>query len=143
MTRHTHCFVASLGPSLGSGGSGRFLAALPSTQFKSEGAGMELGLRDLNALSLLAAFCCGLALAHDDLFFAAVFGVLRPTRERPRSGRAAEQRDELASSQLVELHSVPASQGRIAGYRIGEEQSGGISRRGMPSPHLLGRVDGF
>ena len=37
---------------------------------------------------------------------------------------AAEQRDELASFQLVELHSVPASQGRIAGYRIGEDQSG-------------------
>jgi len=24
------------------------------------------------------------------------------------------------------LHSIPASQGRIAGYRIGEDQSGGI-----------------
>jgi hypothetical protein len=43
----------------------------------------------------------------------------------PRSGRAAEQRDELAPFQLVELHSVPASQGRITGYRIGEDQSGG------------------
>jgi hypothetical protein len=77
---------------------------------------MELGLRDLNALSLLAAFCCGLALAHDDLFFAAVFGVLRPTRERPRRRRAAEQRDEVASFQLIELHSVPGSQGRSVGY---------------------------
>jgi len=28
----------------------------------------------LTALSLLAAFCCGLAWAHDDTFFAAVFG---------------------------------------------------------------------
>jgi hypothetical protein len=27
---------------------------------------------------------------------------------------------------LIELHSVPVSQGRIAGYRIGEDQSGGI-----------------
>jgi len=36
-----------------------------------------------------------------------------------------EQRDELASSQWIELHSIPASQGRIAGYRIGEDQSGG------------------
>src|SRR5262249_52897634 len=62
--------------------------------------------------------------------------LLRARREWPRS-RAAEQRDELAAFQLIELHSVPASQGRIAGYRIGEEQSGGISRRGMPSPHLL------
>jgi hypothetical protein len=26
---------------------------------------------------------------------------------------------------LVKLHSIPASQGRIAGYRIGEDQSGG------------------
>jgi hypothetical protein len=34
---------------------------------------------------------------------------------------AAEQRDELATFQLVELHSIPASQGRIAGYRIGGE----------------------
>src|SRR5215472_7837199 len=37
----------------------------------------------------------------------------------------AEQRDELATSQLIELHSVPASQGRIAGYRIGSGQSAG------------------
>jgi len=43
-------------------------------------------------------------------------------RERPR-GRAAEQRDERASFQLIELHSFPASQGRIAGYRIGRDQS--------------------
>ena len=43
---------------------------------------------------------------------------------RPRS-RAAEQRDERTSLQLIELHSIPASQGRIAGYRIGEDQSGG------------------
>jgi hypothetical protein len=33
-------------------------------------------------------------------------------RERPRDRRAAEQRHELASSQLIGLHSVPASQGR-------------------------------
>jgi hypothetical protein len=39
-------------------------------------------------------------------------GVLRPRRERVRS-RAGEQRDELASFQLVELHSIPASQCRI------------------------------
>jgi hypothetical protein len=26
---------------------------------------------------------------------------------------------------LIEWHSIPASQGRIAGYRIGEDQSGG------------------
>src|SRR5262249_52267648 len=49
--------------------------------------------------------------------------LLRPCRERP-SRRTAEQRDELAPPQLIELHSVP-SQGWIAEYRIGEDQSGG------------------
>jgi hypothetical protein len=38
---------------------------------------------------------------------------------------AAEQSDELAPFQLIELHLVPPSQGRIAGYRIDEDQSGG------------------
>src|SRR6476620_588822 len=38
---------------------------------------------------------------------------------------AAEQSDELAPVQLIELHSVPVSQGRIAGYRISDGQSGG------------------
>jgi hypothetical protein len=32
-------------------------------------------------------------------------------RERHRYRRTAEQRDELASFQLIELHSIPASQG--------------------------------
>jgi hypothetical protein len=36
--------------------------------------------------------------------------LLRPRRERPRDSRAADQRDELASFQLIELHSVPATQ---------------------------------
>src|SRR5262245_35073436 len=31
-----------------------------------------------------------------------------------------------ATSQFIELHSIPASQGRITGYRIGAEQSAGI-----------------
>jgi len=35
---------------------------------------MKAGLRELTALSLLAAFCFGLAWAHDDTVFAAVFG---------------------------------------------------------------------
>jgi hypothetical protein len=30
-------------------------------------------------------------------------------RERPPCRRAAEQRDEVASFQLIELHSIPAS----------------------------------
>ena len=38
--------------------------------------------------------------------------LLRARRERPR-GRAADERDERASIQLIELHSIPASQGRI------------------------------
>jgi hypothetical protein len=33
-------------------------------------------------------------------------------RERPRRRRTAEQRDELASVQSVELHSVPCRQAR-------------------------------
>ena len=48
--------------------------------------------------------------------------LLRARRERP-SHRTAEERDELAPF-LIELHSVP-SQGRVAGYRISEDQSGG------------------
>jgi hypothetical protein len=54
-------------------------------------------------------------------------------RERPRR-RAAEQRDELASFQLIELHPVPASQGRITGYRIASDQSAGSweARRDEP-----------
>jgi hypothetical protein len=44
--------------------------------------------------------------------------LLRARRERPRRRRAAEQRGELAAFQSIELHSIPASQGRIAGYRI-------------------------
>src|SRR5262249_9141240 len=51
--------------------------------------------------------------------------LLRPRRERPRGGCAAEQRDELAAFQLSELHSIPASQDRLqdielAGVRVGE-----------------------
>src|SRR5262252_2627553 len=38
-------------------------------------------------------------------------GLLRPRRERPRGRRAAEQRDELAPFQLIELHSVPCQPG--------------------------------
>jgi hypothetical protein len=35
---------------------------------------MAPGLRELIALALLAGLGCGLALAHGDLFFVAVFG---------------------------------------------------------------------
>jgi hypothetical protein len=36
-------------------------------------------------------------------------GLLRPRRERP-CRRAADERDELAASQLIEFHSILASQ---------------------------------
>jgi hypothetical protein len=52
--------------------------------------------------------------------------LLRARRQRPRGRRAAEQRDEIASFQLIELHSIPASQGRVAGYRIASDQSAGM-----------------
>jgi hypothetical protein len=50
-----------------------------------------------------------------------LFPLLCARRERPRRCRAANKRDELAPFYLIELHSV-----RIVGYRIGEDQSGGI-----------------
>jgi hypothetical protein len=37
-------------------------------------------------------------------------GLLRARRERPRSRGSTEKRDELATFQLIELHSMPASQ---------------------------------
>jgi hypothetical protein len=44
------------------------------------------------------------------------------------SGHAAtpEQRDEIAPVQLIELHSIPASQEQLARYRFIEDQSAGI-----------------
>ena len=50
---------------------------------------------------------------------------LRARRERPHGCCTAEQRDELALFYLIELHPVPASQGRITGYRIASDQSAG------------------
>jgi hypothetical protein len=47
---------------------------------------------------------------------------------RAASGHAAAAAptsgDELAAFQLVELHLIPASQGRLVEYRIGKDQSG-------------------
>jgi hypothetical protein len=40
------------------------------------------------------------------------------------AARIMDSAAELAAFQLIELHSVPASQGQIAGYRTGEDQSG-------------------
>jgi hypothetical protein len=42
-----------------------------------------------------------------------------------RYRRAAEKSDESHGVSMDRMHSVPASQGWIAGYRIGEDQSGG------------------
>jgi hypothetical protein len=63
---------------------------------------------------------------------------MRPRRERPRR-RAAEKRDEVAPSHTIELHSIPTNQGRIVGYRIGEEQSGVMERFHNP---LAAGMDG-
>ena len=52
--------------------------------------------------------------------------LLRPRSERPAGRAAAEQRDEVAPSQLVELHSIPSSQGRFEGYRMGRDRSAGL-----------------
>jgi hypothetical protein len=52
-------------------------------------------------------------------------GLLCPRRERPRC-RAAEQRDEVAAFQLIELHSFPPAKGRVTGYRIASDQSAGM-----------------
>jgi hypothetical protein len=39
----------------------------------------------------------------------------RTHRERPSGRRTAKQRDEIAPLQLIELHSIPASQGQVVG----------------------------
>jgi len=41
---------------------------------------MAPSLRELIALALLAGLGCGVALAHDDLFFVAVFGLASAIR---------------------------------------------------------------
>src|SRR5262249_1020055 len=46
--------------------------------------------------------------------------------EHPQLYAAHSTPSELAPFQLIELHFGPRHQGRIAGYRIGEDQSGGI-----------------
>jgi len=51
--------------------------------------------------------------------------------------RAASQRDEFTSSHLIELHSVPANQSRIAAYRISEDQSGGNGDQSKARDHYV------
>ena len=60
-------------------------------------------------------------------------------RERPRRRRAAEQRDELAASQWIELHSVPAAK---PDCRISNWQ-GSVSGCNRSTPAtLIGYVEG-
>src|SRR5262245_8712926 len=67
----------------------------------------------------------GLSGLHTDKADAQHLVLLGLRRKRPRR-RAAEERDELAPFQLIELHSILASQGRVAGYRIASDQSAGM-----------------
>src|SRR5262249_4656962 len=52
--------------------------------------------------------------------------LLRACRERPSGRRATEQRDELASFQLIKWHSVPCQPGPDCRISNGGGQSGGI-----------------
>src|SRR5262245_15042484 len=61
------------------------------------------------------------------------FALLRARPEWPRRRRAAEQRNELAPFQLIELHSMPTSQTRIVRYRIAEAASGGTGAISQPA----------
>src|SRR5437016_6016703 len=83
--------------------------------------------------------------------------LLPARRERPRDRRAAEQRDELASFQVIEFHSVPcaarAGLQDIELARISQEVSGRLPLRkstarqricskSAGSPHLARRFSG-
>ena len=70
MTRLTRCVVTTPGRRLTPGGSGAYFARV---QFANS-VDMSPSLRELIALSLLAGLGFGLALAHGDLLFVAVFG---------------------------------------------------------------------
>ena len=65
--------------------------------------------------------------------------LLRARRERPRRRRAAEERDEIASPQLIELHSVP-SQGPIAGNPISKDQSGVVGNQSKAAAARTGKA---
>ena len=51
---------------------------------------------------------------------------------RPR----ADERDELASFQLIELQSVPASQAGLQDIELGRISQGGIYKPSAPRPHF-------
>ena len=61
-----------------------------------------------------------------DAYAAQPFGLLRSRGERPSCRPPAEQRDELASFQLIELHSVPpAARAGLSDIELAQDQSGG------------------
>jgi hypothetical protein len=62
-----------------------------------------------------------LRLRHQRADAAHSSALLRLRRKRPRY-RAADQRDELAPFQTIQLHAVPATLGRIARYPIFDGQ---------------------
>src|SRR5262249_55548633 len=69
-----------------------------------------------------------------------IMGPEKASRSSARQKKAdAEQRDELATLQLTELHLVPTSQGQIARYRIREDQSGGNGTILQPVSRWRGR----
>jgi hypothetical protein len=53
------------------------------------------------------AIMWSLSRLHTNKADAQHLGLLRPRRQRPRRRRAAEQRDERAACQLIELHDCP------------------------------------
>jgi hypothetical protein len=67
-------------------------------------------------------------------------GLLRACRKRPHYCPAAKKCDELAPFYLIELHPVPASQGRIAGYRIASDQSAGSWKARRDEPGRQGTL---
>jgi hypothetical protein len=55
--------------------AGRGISTVTLRFRASDGSSVDMksGLRELTALSLLAAFCCGLTWAHDNTFFSPLF----------------------------------------------------------------------
>jgi hypothetical protein len=72
--------------------------------------------------------------------------LLCPRRERPHHRSAAKQRNEIAASQLIELHPIPVSRESMSAYRTGRGQSAGMRTISQPAKALesasgLGRVE--
>jgi hypothetical protein len=55
------------------GGSGVLMSLQKAPTHEMKAPWTDPGLRELLALAVVAAFGCGLALAQDNLFFAAIF----------------------------------------------------------------------